>query len=217
MPMRLANDGNPPANWPHKTIYLTRPKLTSKFPSSLLPFFHTSGGKFAPKPTAHPGHIQIKTVSDPSHPAYGQCGLVAKKKISPGELIIPYLGVIHATFVRAEDTESTPEIEQLIQLDAEHCDSDYDLCLVRISASDPRNPFPGLHVSIGVDAAKAGNAARFINDYRGVGTTPNAEFRVGTGEAGELRMEVWSLKSGVNKGDELLVSYGKGWWNARTG
>ena len=120
--------------------------------------------------------------------------------------------MIHASFTPAENYEGTQ-----IQLppDDEHKDSDYDLSLLRLSASDPRNPFPGLHVSIGVDAAQCGNAARFVNDYRGIGSAPNAEFRQGKGEGGELRMELWSLKGGIPKGEEILVSYGKGWWGAR--
>lgn len=98
----------------------------------------------------------------------------------------------------------------------DHTESDYDLSLLRISAADSRNPFPEYHLSIGVDAAVSGNAARFVNDYRGIGSAPNAEFRLGTGEGGELRMEIWSLKCGIAKGDEILVSYGKSWWGART-
>jgi hypothetical protein len=39
-----------------------------------------------------------------------------------------------------------------------------------------------------------GNAARFVNDYRGIGGAPNAEFKLGRGEGGELRMEIWALK-----------------------
>jgi hypothetical protein len=37
----------------------------------------------------------------------------------------------------------------------------------------------------------------------------------GQGENGELRMEIWALKNGIGKGEEVLVSYGKGWWGAR--
>lgn len=122
-------------------------------------------------------------------------------------MIIPYLGVLHHTLIPAEDTNSTEEKNE--------DESDYDLSLLRLSHADPRNPFPGYHISIGVDAASQGNAARFVNDYRGVGTAPNAEFRLGKGEGGELRMEIWSLKQGIGKGEELLVSYGKSWWGAR--
>lgn len=92
-----------------------------------------------------------------------------------------------------------------------HASSNYDLSLDR-------------EMGIGIDADKKGNEARFINDYRGVGERPNAEFReiwdVGRKERG---MGVWVLpegrsgrgKGGVRKGEEILVSYGRGFWGAR--
>ncbi|KAL9715795.1 hypothetical protein Ac2012v2_000237 [Leucoagaricus gongylophorus] len=68
--------------------------------------------------------------------------------------------------------------------------SDYDLCL-------HRSP-DGL--SLGIDAHKSGNEARFINDYRGVSKRPSALFR----------------DNRLDSGDEILVSYGKSWWQARS-
>jgi len=99
----------------------------------------------------------------------------------------------------------------------DHETSDYDLCLVRISGSHPLSPTLEKPISIGVDAARAGNAGRLVNDYRCIRSSPNAEFRVGKGESGALRMEIWTLKCGVPKGEEVLVSYGKGGWNATKG
>jgi len=84
--------------------------------------------------------------------------------------------------------------------------SDYDLCL-------HRSP-DGL--SLGIDAHKSGNEARFINDYRGVSKRPNALFRDNRLDSGELRMSIWSSSEGIRKGDEILVSYGKSWWQARS-
>lgn len=126
---------------------------------------------------------------------------------------MPYLGVIHASYI-LEDLSLTVDLPGLGNVD-QHAESDYDLSLLRISASDPKNPFPGAHISIGVDADKSGNAGRMVNDYRGVAGQPNAEFKVGKGPGGDMRMELWSLKDGVKKGDEVLVSYGKGWWAGR--
>lgn len=95
--------------------------------------------------------------------------------------------------------------------------SNYDLSLDR-------------ELDLSVDATKHGNEARFINDYRGVRTEgPNAEFRdcvlqIGHG-TWERRIGVFVLSKGKNdkgpraqgikKGDEILVSYGKGFWDAR--
>ncbi len=61
-----------------------------------------------------------------------------------------------------------------------------------------------------------GNEARFINDYRGIKSKPNALFKEGRKANGELRMSVWSDSEGIKKGEEILVSYGKSWWRART-
>jgi SET domain-containing protein len=140
--------------------------------------------------------------------------LFSKKKIQGGEMIIPYLGIIHHTLIPVNPDLTSPAQTQTENPESE---SDYDLSLLRLSHADPRNPYPEsqYHISIGVDAAKMGNAARFVNDFRGIGSAPNAEFRVGRGEGGELRMEIWALKGGVGKGEEVLVSYGKSWWGAR--
>lgn len=214
------NDATPPPSWPPGVAYLVRPRLERAFPKELVPLLTTNAVPFNPRPSTHPSSVGIKIVSDPSHPAHGQRSLVALKRISRNTLVLPYLGVLHATLTAAvDDPATTPNPLALKYMGGPdpHADSDYDLSLLRLSASDIRNPFPGTHVSIGVDAAQAGNAARFVNDYRGVsGAGANAEFRLGRGEGGEMRMEVWSRRD-INKGEELLVSYGKGWWGARTG
>jgi SET domain-containing protein len=84
--------------------------------------------------------------------------------------------------------------------------SDYDLSLYRTQDN----------ISIGIDASRIGNEARFINDYRGVRDKPNASFEDDR-SAGELRMSVWSRNQPIAKGDEILVSYGKSWWRERQG
>lgn len=94
-----------------------------------------------------------------------------------------------------------------------HAHSNYDLSLDR-------------DLAVGIDADKMGNEARFINDYRGVGERPNAEFREVWDDRGKERgIGVFVLperkdggkkgKGGIKKGEEVLVSYGKGFWGAR--
>lgn len=128
-------------------------------------------------------HVLIRPISNPSHPAVGQYGLFAAKKIPPQTHIIDYVGELHC-----DDRESN-----------------YDLSLYR--SQDGTN--------IGIDASTMGNEARFINDYRGIREKPNAVFVDGRTGSGELRMSVWSASQTIKKGDEILVSYGKGWWCAR--
>ena len=92
--------------------------------------------------------------------------------------------------------------------------SSYDLSLDR-------------EADLAIDATHMGNEARFVNDYRGVpgreDKGPNSEFRdcwVKVNGTWERRVGVYVLpvgragkrKDGVGKGEEVLVSYGKGFW-----
>jgi len=90
-----------------------------------------------------------------------------------------------------------------------HCDdrpsSNYDLSLCR---------FPD-GLSVGIDASAMGNEARFINDYRGISPRPNAIFSDIKTDMGAMRMSIWSSAE-IRKGEEILVSYGKAWWRARS-
>ncbi|KZW02027.1 hypothetical protein EXIGLDRAFT_597976, partial [Exidia glandulosa HHB12029] len=141
--------------------------------------------------------VQIRRISRQDHPAQGQHGLFAARKIAPNTHIMDYLGEIHSD---------------------EREDSDYDLGLVKLAAADFHSALADARdgfVGIGVDAARCGNEARFVNDYRGVADRPNAVFKDGRTAEGELRMSVWSGPRGVDKNEEILVSYGKGWWAAR--
>ena len=128
--------------------------------------------------------MAIKTISVDGHPAKGQCGLFATKKIPPRSHIIDYVGEVHCD---------------------ERPHSDYDLSLYHGRDG----------ISVGVDASRVGNEARFINDYRGIAARPNAIFEERRNHAGELCMAVWSGSEEIKKGQEILVSYGKGFWAAR--
>ncbi|KAI8819344.1 uncharacterized protein EV422DRAFT_497813 [Fimicolochytrium jonesii] len=69
------------------------------------------------------------------------------------------------------------------------------------------------YTGLSVDAEKAGGVGRFINDFRGVATRPNVEFETyRDAKTGEVRMGVWVLGKSIKKGEELCISYGKGWW-----
>ncbi|PAV21865.1 hypothetical protein PNOK_0182200 [Pyrrhoderma noxium] len=93
--------------------------------------------------------VVIRRIENPAHPAHGQMGLFAHKKIPSRTFIMDYIGEAHSN---------------------ERADSDYDLCLYRAQVEDG-------FVNIGIDAAYMGNEARFINDYRGIRTRPNAIFK----------------------------------------
>lgn len=188
-----------PKNWPKDIHYLTSLSLLpSVDPATLRVASPGTLPLIAPRPTAPSSSASILPITNPTHPAFGQNGLFAAKPLPPGTFILFYLGLVH--------TSATTDPE-----------SDYDLSLDR-------------EHDISIDATRCGNEARFINDYRGVRSDgPNAEFRdcVFEVSAGvlERRIGVFVLEKGrsskgprakgVAKGHEIVVSYGKGFWNAR--
>lgn len=138
--------------------------------------------------------VRITLIKDPSHPAHGQHGLFSTQTLQPDTFILFYIGFTHTK----EDTDPN---------------SDYDLSLDR-------------ELGIGVDATNMGSEARFINDFRGIADAPNAEFRdcwVKTSRGPQKRVAVFVLSAGkskkrskgISKGQEILVSYGKGFWQER--
>jgi hypothetical protein len=191
-----------PKGWDGKTIYLHAPSYSKKLSSDKINALVLQkpdlGADIQVYRTQGPySNIKITSVSDPAHPANGQHALYANQHLPPDSFILPYLGYVH------DQTDLNES-------------SDYDLSLSR-------------ELGIGVDASKMGNEARFINDYRGVSSAPNAEFRdiyvdVGGGKV-EKRVGVFVLSAGksgkrakgVGKGQEILVSYGKGFWSERLG
>ncbi|PBP18165.1 SET domain-containing protein [Diplocarpon rosae] len=203
MPTR---SNNLPKNWPSGVPYLTDPVYSPTLTSSHFATLRTRPQDTREVPSNTPkgpcNLVKITPISAASHPANGQSGLFAIKDLKPGTFILQYLGEIHATPLAEVHTDKPDP----------HAESDYDLSLDR-------------EAGIGIDAEKRGAEARFINDYRGVAEKPNAEFReiwdVGRKERG---MGVWVLPGGqagkgkgVRKGEEILVSYGRGFWGARKG
>lgn len=187
-----------PKGWPQDIAYIGAPVYSKACAPDMIQQLHTPpplAAAVRPPPAPSP-LVRITKISSPSHPANGQHGLFAAQHLAPDSLIILYLGLFH----------SRPDADPA---------SDYDLSLDR-------------DLGIGVDATCMGNEARFINDYRGVGPPgPNAEFRelwvdLGRGRL-ERRMAVFVLSAGksgkrakgIAKGEEILVSYGKGFWSER--
>ncbi|KAJ9629142.1 hypothetical protein H2204_008931 [Knufia peltigerae] len=195
-----------PKNWPKDIIFLTTLHIPLPLtpasvqrqptPSPTLPLVN-------PVPLVPNPNVRITPITTPAHPAYTQHGLFSTRALPPSSFIIFYLGTLHPSST-ADPT------------------SNYDLSLDR-------------ELDLSIDATRRGNEARFINDYRGVRPDgPNAEFRdclvevavPGGGKTCERRIGVFVLgpgkagaKSkrgrGIAKGEEIVVSYGKGFWNAR--
>ncbi|KAI0105219.1 hypothetical protein GGR51DRAFT_194503 [Nemania sp. FL0031] len=197
-----------PKNWPSSIPYLSQPSLAphlTKIQRESLRI--RSPDLVATMPSNFPrgpsSLVKIIPINDPIHPANGQAGLFAARHLEPGALILPYYGLVHSSLPPYSLT---------------HDKSDYDLWLNRESG-------------VAVDADQAGNEARFINDYRGVCERPNAEFRqcwdmrsgqqcmavfvLPAGKNAPTKTKTKTSASGIAKGAEILVSYGKGFWSKR--
>ncbi|KAI0275111.1 hypothetical protein BC834DRAFT_815465 [Gloeopeniophorella convolvens] len=174
----------PPKHWPTHVQYLIVPRFHPSVSDDALSFVRGNCSARDPLPPASQSLGVIHPITAPSHPACGQFGLFAAKKIPPRTLIVEYIGEVHS------DERPT---------------SDYDISLYRSHSE-----------SVGVDASEMGNEGRFVNDYRGIRSKPNAEFVDRRTARGDLRMGIWSQAEEIRKGDEILVSYGKAWWTART-
>jgi hypothetical protein len=212
---------NIPKNWPAHLPYLISPSYSPNLSleqRASLRIKPQDALSIPPNVPKGPSPlVKITQIADPTHPACGQAGLFATKDLKPGSFIIEYLGVMHSSPPALPPPTSTlsplapPAPEQVPD---PHASSNYDLSLDR-------------SLSLAIDAAASGNEARFINDYRGISPRPNAEFREVWNEARKERgMAVWVLavgKSGkrggrgrgVRKGEEVVVSYGRGFWGAR--
>ncbi|KAI1451542.1 hypothetical protein F4805DRAFT_93298 [Annulohypoxylon moriforme] len=192
-----------PKNWPAAIPYLLQPSYAPHITKSQQEIIRTRPvDAIIEIPRDFPRGpsvvARIVPITDPSHPANGQSGLFAARQLPPRSLILPYYGVVHSS---------------LPPYCVTHEKSDYDLWLDRDGA-------------LAVDAEKAGNEARFVNDYRGIAARPNSEFReCWDSRRGERCMAVFVLPAGKNagkkagagigKGEEILVSYGKGFWSKR--
>lgn len=144
-----------PKNWPASLPYLTHPSYSPHLAKEQLRALKIRGDIDdaacipASLPFGPSASVKITPIAAAGHPACGQAGLFAARALAPGSLIVPYVGVVHS---------ARPPYS------AAHERSDYDLWLDR-------------DAEVAVDAAAAGNEARFVNDYRGVRVRPNAEFR----------------------------------------
>lgn len=193
-----------PKGWPPGVVYLTSPVYSKKLKAAAVTQLNADPDNAAAAATPTglilrsaqtSAKVKVTPITAGSHPASGQYGLFAAEHLPPDTLVVTYIGYVHP----AEETDKT---------------SDYDLSIDR-------------ELGIGVDAARMGNEARFVNDYRGVASAPNAEFRDVWLELAkskhEKRLGIFVLSAGkagrrsqgIRKGEEILVSYGKGFWTER--
>lgn len=200
-----------PNNWPSDITYLTdltySPAVTPELRAALSRSNASDSTvleKVPPELIRYPcSTVAITIISNEKHPARGQRGLFAAQTLPPDSFICLYLGHAHTNSMSDQDPHS-----------------DYDLS------------FDG-DTGLSIDSARSGNESRCANDYRGIAERPNAEFRDCfiqvrsdkrvDGVKWERRVGIFVLsagkaqkrKAGIKPGEEVVVSYGKGFWESR--
>mmetsp|Transcript_11252 Transcript_11252/g.38413 ORF Transcript_11252/g.38413 Transcript_11252/m.38413 type:complete len:170 (-) Transcript_11252:1674-2183(-) len=130
---------------------------------------------------------QVRFIHHDGHPCKGQRGLFAIRVWEPFEVLGEYCGVV-----------KVPNDQE-----ARQCDSDY---AVAVYKSATWTPF--------IDASRAGNETRFINDFRGVAGSPNCKFS--QSHVGGRPAILVVITRQVKEEEELLVDYGDVYWAGST-
>ena len=186
-PAASAKTGRESSAWPSSCVYLTslvwgddvrRAKDVYKKYKRSADGKHVEASAAATK-----RNVRWQLITDERHPAKGEYGLFAQRKLERGEHVIDYLGL-----VTLKGNESKT--------------SDYTASF-------------GDDNELALDAERMGNEARMINDFRNTGRRANALFDQYRDAAGDLKLGVFAGPHGIPKGDEVLVSYGKGFWENR--
>ncbi|KAJ1920641.1 hypothetical protein H4219_001199 [Mycoemilia scoparia] len=194
-----AGAGSKPKNWPSDVVYLKHPVFSnSQLRDRLRP------GSSACDYTGKALH-ELPTVSTPllQQKAATKITSLANQPSHPAH---PHFGLF-ATKDLKPGTLLLPYLGVVTLSDDADENSDY--CLK-------------LGPNLAVDGEKKGNEGRFVNDYRGIQSKPNVEFREYIDKStNEIRMGIWVMntahnKKGIKKGSELCISYGKGFWKSRS-
>ncbi|KAF1356151.1 hypothetical protein BDV97DRAFT_417594 [Delphinella strobiligena] len=180
----LQTPNTEPINWPSEITYLRQPTHSPSIPQPTLQALNTPTKQTAAYPKFVLAElpipnpaVRITPITTPTHPAWRSNGLFTTRHHQASSFILPYIGHMHTD--APADTDIT---------------SSYDISLDR-------------ELGVSIDAAKAGNEARFVNDYRGIRDRPNAEFRDIWVKTGDMRWERWigifvlgEGKAGLRKG-----------------
>lgn len=196
-----SHDTTPPTNWPPEITFLTRSRIDRAFPADEIRYLFKDlqPRAYRPPNSLASSLVRSKRIVHAAHPANGQFGLFAARRLEPRTRVEAYIGIIKSR-------------SRWIDEAAVESDSDYELSLVKkVVDIDGRSRL----VDISVDAQNAGNLARLTNDYRGIASRPNVEFRQVVAPGGMWVMEIWTLEREIKRGEELLLSYGKGYAQAR--
>ncbi|KAJ8596468.1 hypothetical protein M405DRAFT_928758 [Rhizopogon salebrosus TDB-379] len=117
--MTMSPTSRQPPSWPSHVQYINTPRYHTSVPGPMRTFL-IDGTNSAPQKSSISfpstrSPVRIRRISEPSHPARGQNGLFAVRKIPSRSHIIDYIGEVHCR---------------------SRADSDYDLSLFRSQNGD---------------------------------------------------------------------------------
>ena len=112
----MNNTKRAPSRWPSDLRYLQTMTYSQSIPEDVLQFIKGSAHVMQPVDNVTlDAPVVIRRIENPAHPAHGQMGLFAHKKIPSRTFIMDYIGEAHSD---------------------ERADSDYDVCLYRAQVED---------------------------------------------------------------------------------
>lgn len=178
----------PPANWPSNIVFISENIYSSQLTPDELASIGVTGAKAKSRPTPNGASSnKLIKIKKISDPKHPANGQYG---LFANQKLPPRSHVIDYVGYVHPNRESDAS-------------SDYDISLDSA-------------LGIGIDAQRWGCEARMINDYRGIQNTNNVVFDNRT-VGKELRIAVFVGPQQVNKGDELCINYGKGFWKGRAG
>ncbi|CAG8483680.1 3451_t:CDS:2 [Funneliformis mosseae] len=196
MGKKFADSASIPRNWPSDVIYLTSNEFS---PPSLKP--------------SNPLSFPLPISKHPNHP-FTSSNLLPIIPSPP----MPNPNVIIKRLTK-HDHPAYPGYGLFANKDLKECN-----LVVCYTGKVTRGGEEGSDYVLGfcselcIDGWKKGNEGRFVNDYRGILQRPNCTFHEFIdAQTGEIKMGIW-ICAGVGKikkGHEIMVNYGKGFWNSR--
>jgi len=132
----------------------------------------------------------VKILKCPAdHKCKGELGLFARRAFEPDQVLGHYAGKV------------------LLEQDFPSQSSDDELTKYVFDFVEEEGCF--------IDAKTVGNEARFVNDYRGIASTPNAEFVESSLPSTGQKVIYLVVTQHMQAGVEILVDYGEKYWKGR--
>ncbi|TPX64526.1 hypothetical protein SpCBS45565_g05808 [Spizellomyces sp. 'palustris'] len=124
-----------PPNWPRSLLYLTHNVWAPDIPAvQRTPYLHHTVSEAAEddgipvkKVKVHTGpcpDVEIRAITEKSHPAFGQNGLYAKKRISPFSFLLDYRGTIQCSSNVSLQSDYTLLFDGDLTIDAQNSGSE---------------------------------------------------------------------------------------------